>query len=174
MRAGQTGSRAPYEAFLVELSASLRRIIAHQFFCLGLNASETEDVVQEVLIAVHSRRSSWDRKRPLLPWLNAITRYKIVDAARRLRRTEARNIHLTDNEWERMFIADETHVHQRPTDIDRLVSLLPQKQQAVIRAVGLEGHSPQQAARHLGMSEGAVRVAFHRSLKRLAAIGGKA
>lgn len=171
MRAGRQGSRADYELFLVEFSSSLRRIIANQFNSLGLSDGETEDVVQEVLIAVHSRRSRWDDTRPLIPWLNAITRYKIIDLARRLRRIARLQIHLTDQEWSELFAADSEQEYQSLQEIDRLVSRLPGKQQAVLRAVGLQGETPREAARRLGMSEGAVRVAFHRSLKRLASSG---
>ncbi|WP_353622901.1 sigma factor-like helix-turn-helix DNA-binding protein [Aliirhizobium terrae] len=43
----------------------------------------------------------------------------------------------------------------------------------MVRAIGLDGASPREAASQLGMSEGAVRVAFHRSLKTLMAAAHK-
>lgn len=167
MRAGRLGVCADYERFLHEFSASLRRIIHHQLNHLGLSAAETEDVVQEVLIAVHSRRAQWDDRRPLIPWLNAITRYKIVDTARKLGRDARRHIHLTDEEWSNLCDQDVWQENSHPEDIERLVSQLSAGQQAVVQAICFQGDTPREAAHRLGMSEGAVRVAFHRSLKQL-------
>ena len=128
MRAGRSGDRTRYELFLREFSESLRRIITHQLNGFGLNAVETEDVVQEVLIAVHSKRSQWDEKRPLIPWLNAITRYKVVDTSRRFRRDSRRRSHLTDEEWGNLFDRDSWQEERPAADVERLVSQLPEGQ----------------------------------------------
>ncbi len=49
----------------------------------GANLSETEDVVQDILIAVHLKRHTWDATRPIGPWISGIARYKIIDNMRR-------------------------------------------------------------------------------------------
>ncbi len=42
-----------------------------------------EDLVQEILLAVHSKRHTWRPGEPVAPWLFAIARYKAIDAYRR-------------------------------------------------------------------------------------------
>jgi RNA polymerase sigma factor (sigma-70 family) len=167
MRAERKGERFIYEAFLREFAASLRRIVRTRLNRLGLSATETEDVVQEVLIAIHSKRDQWDPSRPLMPWLNAIARYKMIDAARRLRRDTRLRIELTDDEWLDLSGHSEIDPAHNAADVERMIADLPAGQQSVVRAVGLDGDTPREAAKRLGMSEGAVRVAFHRSLKTL-------
>lgn len=169
MRCERRGDSAAYEAFLSDFAISVRRVVDMQLRRMRFSASETEDVVQDVLIAVHSRRDQWDTQRPLLPWLNAITRYKIIDAGRRLRRDAHMRIDLSEEDWSRMFIADDIDFERNRADVEKLISDLPRSEQAAVRAIGLEGASPEEAAERLGSSEGAVRVAFHRSLKKLMA-----
>jgi len=168
MRQERLGDQAAYEAFLRELSAYLRRTVRYQLQTFGLGPAETEDVVQEALIAIHARRGEWDARRPLLPWLNAISRYKMIDAARRLRKEARRRVNLDDEQWAAMPAHDET-AGARHRDVERLLAQLPPSQQSVARAIGVEGATPAEAAARLGMKEGAVRVAFHRALKRLMA-----
>ena len=43
---------------------------------------DVEDLVQESLIAIHSRRASYDTQRPFTAWLHAIARYKLADHLR--------------------------------------------------------------------------------------------
>ncbi|WP_207485287.1 sigma-70 family RNA polymerase sigma factor [Arenibaculum pallidiluteum] len=170
MRAERQGDSAAYARFLTEFARSLRRVVRLRFRQLGLGDHETEDIVQEVLIAVHSRRGQWDEERPLLPWLNAIARYKTIDAMRRLRRDLSRRVDLSDEQWSSMFAASESDVETGAMDVEKLIAELPPRQQSTIRVVGIEGASHREAAERLGTSEGAVRVAFHRSLKKLMAI----
>jgi len=47
-----------------------------------------DDLVQDTLLSVHSKRQSFDPSRPYLPWLAAIARYRWVEALRRMRDTD--------------------------------------------------------------------------------------
>ncbi|QFR33788.1 sigma-70 family RNA polymerase sigma factor [Ancylobacter sp. TS-1] len=167
MRAERRGDALAYEAFLRDFAASMRRVVTMQLRRLGFGPDEAEDVVQEVLIAVHSRRGQWDTARPLLPWLNAIARYKTIDALRRLHRQARGRVDLSDEEWSTMFVSGESERAREAMDVDRLIATLPAGQQAAVRAVAIEGVSHREAADRLGTTEGAVRVAFHRSLRKL-------
>ncbi|TDK32185.1 sigma-70 family RNA polymerase sigma factor [Rhizobium deserti] len=167
MRAERVGDSMAYEAFLREFAIFLRRLVETHLRRTRFGVAETEDVVQEVLIAVHSRRDQWDIQRPLLPWLNAITRYKIIDTSRRLGRDARMRIDLSEEEWARMFTSDCINFDHNLADAERLISELPRKEQAAVRTIALEGASTGEAAKKLGTSDAAVRVAFHRSLKKL-------
>src|SRR5690606_10825697 len=115
-----------------------------------------------VLISVHGRRGEWDAARPLIPWLNAIVRYKTIDAMRRLKRQARGRVDLSEQEWARLFSTEDVSLDHEAKDVHTLVSTLPAGQQAAVRAVAIEGASNREAARRLGISEGAVRVAVHR------------
>jgi RNA polymerase sigma-70 factor, ECF subfamily len=54
--------------------------------------------------------------------------------------------------------------------LTRLVSRLQGKQLAIVRAISLDGDSISGAAAKFAMSEGAVRVALHRGLRKLASL----
>jgi RNA polymerase sigma-70 factor (ECF subfamily) len=169
MRAERRGDIAAYECLLKEIADLLRRLIRYRVAQLGLSAHETEDLVQEVLIGLHTKRHTWDVDRPFLPWLHAIARYKIADGARHLRREARHRIDLTFDELAELVEAPAEDLDRSLLDIDRHLSDLPQGQQTVVRALAVEGASVRSTAEKLQTSEGAVRVTFHRALQRLLA-----
>jgi Sigma-70 region 2 len=95
MRAERRGDAAAYECLLKEIADLLRRLIRYRVAQLGLSAHETEGLVREVLIGLHTNRHTWDVDRAFLPWLRAIARYKIADGVRHLRREARHRIDLT-------------------------------------------------------------------------------
>src|SRR6202020_3528073 len=73
-----------YRMFLDELTARLRSYLRRR---LGGLPDEVEDLLQELLLAVHNKRHTYDPKQPLTAWAQAITRYKLVDLLRRRSRS---------------------------------------------------------------------------------------
>jgi RNA polymerase sigma factor (sigma-70 family) len=127
------------------------------------DAAQIEDLVQETLIAVHTRRASYDPARPFGPWLFAVARYKLVDAWRRRRDTVALD------GLEEMFgdggFEDEIGAK---LDVAGLLGTLPPKQATAIRATKIEGLSIADVAARDGISESDVKISVHRGLKALA------
>src|SRR5271168_4859628 len=70
-------------------AALLRALVPllQSFYRRRLHGTEedVQDLVQETLISVHTRRASYDRGRPFTAWLYAIARYRLVDHYRRRR-----------------------------------------------------------------------------------------
>ena len=143
-------------ALLPVLRAFLRRRMAGQ-------DDQIEDIVQDVLIAVHTRRASYDRARPFTSWLFAIARYKMIDHFRSNGRT------CTIEGLEDILVAEgfaeAADAHQ---DVARLLDTLPAKQAAAIRATRIEGLSTADAAARAGIGVSDVKVSVHRGLKALA------
>lgn len=83
MIGGLGGDGASHAALLKALAPLLRAFYRSR---LNSHGDDTEDLVQETLIAVHIRRASYDRTRAFTPWLFAIARYKLIDHLRRERR----------------------------------------------------------------------------------------
>ena len=166
MRAERRGDSAAYQALLGDIARFLRKLARHRLGQLGLNPHEAEDLVQDVLIALHTKRHTWNQDRPFMPWLFAVTRYKFIDSARRLRREQSRRIDLSYEEMAETIEAPQADP-DLAGDIERHLASLPEAQQAVVRSLTLEGASVRETAQRLSASEGAVRVSFHRALQRL-------
>ena len=122
-----------------------------------------DDLVQETLLSVHSKRQSFDPARPYLPWLAAIARYRWIDALRRMRDTD--ELHPEDIASDE----DDSPIVAR-LSISRLLSRLPARQANVIVLTRIEGRSVAEAARICGQSQNLVKVNVHRGLKKLAAL----
>src|SRR6188474_1477442 len=163
MELSLNGDSVAYGQLLTALSSSLRRVIRARARDAGLDA---EDVVQEVLLALHLKRNTWVRGTPVAPWVGAIARNKLVDAHRRRgRRLEISIDSVVDT------LRSDAEVHDdRSHDLERGLAGLTDRQRQVLRAVSLEGYSAREAALQLDMTEVAVRVTLHRGLKSLAAL----
>ncbi len=86
MLAGLDGDAVAHKALLSRLSTYLRAYFKGQLARIGRGPADAEDLVQETLIALHTRRHTYDRSQLLTPWVYAIARYRLVDY---LRRTKA-------------------------------------------------------------------------------------
>ena len=167
MRAERRGDGVAYERLLKDIALMLRRLVRARLAKLGLSVHEAEDVVQEILIGLHAKRHTWDETRPFLPWLYTITRYKFIDAARRLRREASYRVEITIDELSEIFEAPAEDTDCSMLDLDRHLAILPQGQEKVVRALALDGATVRATAEKLHTSEGSVRVLFHRALRRL-------
>ncbi|QIB34815.1 sigma-70 family RNA polymerase sigma factor [Ancylobacter pratisalsi] len=166
MRRAIDGDSAAYHRFLHAVTPHLRSMARRRCATYGAPASEAEDIVQEVLLAVHLKRGTWDPARPIGPWLATIVRNKLVDALRRRGREATVTV---DDIAELPAIDDRTDGSDR-VDVERMLEKLKDPQRDIVRSISLEGAGVRETATRLHMSEGAVRVALHRALKSLAAI----
>nr|WP_273546232.1 MULTISPECIES: sigma-70 family RNA polymerase sigma factor [unclassified Xanthobacter] len=174
MCAGLDGDTAAYHRLLSELAPVLRRVAQRMLARAGQGSGEIEDVVQETLLAIHLKRQTWDRSTPLMPWVWAITRHKALDVLRRQGRRAEVPLDALDSVLEEVAAPEPAEAGLAERDVARLTQSLSDRERAVVEAVYLSGASAREAGQRLAMSEGAVRVALHRALKRLAAAYGGA
>ena len=161
MLAGLAGQAAPYRQLLDELGGRLRAYYGRRV-PPGL---DVEDLVQETMIAVHTRRASYDTAQPFTAWAYAIARYKLIDALRRSRA----HLRAPAEAAEALFVEPGAEAAMAGRDLSRMLAKLPKRTQALIRDVRIEGLSMREAADKHGMTETAVKVAVHRGLKALGA-----
>jgi RNA polymerase sigma-70 factor (ECF subfamily) len=169
MRAERRGEAVVYERMLKELASTLRRSLASRLVRVGFGAHETEDLVQEILIALHNKRHTWNPARPFLPWLHTITRYKLIDFMRHRRGDTRRRIDLALEDWVEIVESPADEADCSTWEVDRHLAVLPVSQRKIVRAIAIEGASVRNVARGLATSEGAVRVTLHRAIRRLLA-----
>ncbi|MGM0584868.1 MAG: sigma-70 family RNA polymerase sigma factor, partial [Pseudomonadota bacterium] len=161
------GDSAAYESLLREAAEMMRAMVRARLGAMGFGPEEVEDVVQEALIALHVKRDTWDAERPITPWIRAIARYRMLDAARSLGRSRRRAHDRPVEEMADRLAAPAGAPHGAARDAETLVARLPARERGVVEALSLDGMSVAGAAARLSISEGSVRVAFHRGLARL-------
>src|SRR5712672_2275315 len=83
MRSAIAGDSAAYHRLLKAVTPVLRAAARRGLARAGQPVDQSEDIVQEILLAVHLKRHTWDADAPFSPWLFAIARNKLVDALRR-------------------------------------------------------------------------------------------
>lgn len=166
MRAAQDGDYAAYDRLLKTLATGLRSVIRRRRPFLQL--ADVEDIVQDVLLSLHSVRSSYDPGRPFIPWLMAIVRNRMADAARRYaRRTENE---VDAGEFPETFSPVETK--------DTLGDLIDQEAMALAidalpadrkgnRDAQGQRASLREASAASGLSIAALKVAVHRAVHSL-------
>ncbi len=161
MLAGLAGDAGAYRTLLEmlqrQLAAYFRRRLGH--------TAEVDDLVQELLIAIHTRRATYDRAQLFTAWTYAIARHKLIDHFRR--RGRAITVPLEDGGA--LFVSDESAGAEARYDIEKALRTLPAATQALIRDIKIKELSHAEAAAARGMSETAVKVAVHRGIKKLTA-----
>ena len=161
MVGGLDGSAASHAALLEALVPLLRAFFGRR---VGDGGGDVEDLVQETLIAVHTRRATYDRDRPFTAWLFAIARHKMIDYFRR-----SRSFIRIEDVDDLMAVEVFDAASDAQIDVDRLLDTLPTRQAHVIRRTRIDGLSTAEAARDAGIGESNVKVSVHRGLKALAA-----
>jgi RNA polymerase sigma-70 factor, ECF subfamily len=165
MRSAISGDSAAYHRLLKAISPVLRAAARRGLARAGQPVDQSEDIVQDILLAVHLKRHTWDANAPFAPWLFAIARNKLIDALRRRGRRVFVNIDdfsetLADQPAAEMASAGEVATH---------LNALPARQRDVLQSIAVESASIKETAAKFAMSEGAVRVALHRGLSSLTA-----
>jgi len=168
LMAANAGDDGAYRDFLQEV-AGLLRGFARAKAPVHAGGFDPEDLVQEILMAVHLKRHTWREGEPVKPWLFAIARHKAVDAYRR----EGRRINLDIADFTDTLDDPATMPNAKAHDISRALLSLAGRQREVVASLSVHGHSITETASRLGVTEGAVRVAFHRGLAAIAARFGR-
>lgn len=163
LRDANGGGRAAYVQFLNETAPVLRGIIAAR---CGRRHEDCEDILQNVLIAIHEKRHTWRESEPVSAWIYAITRYKTVDALRKAGRNQNAAFDGEENEVSDETVTDPTVLR----DLDSLLVQLDDVSASIVRQIKLEGLTAEEVGAQFGMSPGAVRVALHRAMAKMAAM----
>lgn len=162
MLAGLDGDAAAHRSLLEAVAQMLRGYYRRR---MGASFAEAEDLVQETLIAVHTRRDSYDPSFPVTAWIHAIARYRLIDHWRRNKRRGV-SVPIDDA----YMLAEESSADEVEARLDAAVLLakLPPKQRDAIRLVKLEEKSVREAAALTGWGESDIKISIHRGLKTLA------
>jgi RNA polymerase sigma-70 factor (ECF subfamily) len=153
------GDKTAYSQVLSTISRHLSAYLTNK-----VAPKDRDDVVQEILLSVHKARHTYDNARPLLPWVMAIAKYRLLD---HWRRHYGHGFdQMTDIEdLKDILSTDATKTIESHEDIRRALASLPIRQQEIINLMYRQDKSVQEVATLLHMSVSAVKVAAHRSYK---------
>jgi RNA polymerase sigma-70 factor (ECF subfamily) len=165
MRQAVAGDGAAYHRLLKAVTPVLRATARRGLARAGQPPDGSEDIVQEILLALHLKRHTWDPTAPFGPWLFAIARNKLIDALRR----RGRRVFVDIDEFADVLPGEPEKETASAREVDQHLGALPPRQRDVVRAIAVDSSSIKETAAKLAMSEGAVRVALHRGLATLAA-----
>ena len=164
MTLAQAGDSTAYARLLRELSIYVKAIVRKKLD----DPSRADDVSQDILLALHKARHTFDSSRAFMPWLHAILQFRLTDQLRKIyagRRFEELDLNSSYGETFSDLQANDE------VDGQLLVALqsLPDKQRLVVQMLKLEGLSVKEAAKASGMSESALKVNAHRAYKTMRA-----
>jgi len=163
MRLAISGDSGAYHRLLKAVTPVLRAGARRGLARAGQPVDQAEDVVQEILLAVHLKRHTWDANAPFAPWLFAIARNKLIDAMRR----RGRRIFVNIDDFAETIPDVPAPETASPVEVAAVLGTLPPRQRDVLQSIAVESTSIKDTAAKFAMSEGAVRVALHRALASL-------
>lgn len=170
LAAANAGDGRAFARFLRGVTPTIRQVVRAR--AGSLPHDRQEDVVQDVLIAIHLKRHTWHPGAPVRPWVYAIARYKAIDA---LRRGSAQPVHLPIDDAVNVGGAPGADAAATGTEaddgaLDALLARIDDRSARLVRAVALDGETTETAGARLGLRAGAARVALHRAIKKLTAL----
>jgi RNA polymerase sigma-70 factor (ECF subfamily) len=156
MASVQQGDRAAYRELLDDIGPAIRQFVRRRV----PDAEDANDVYQDILMALHGARRTYEPGRPFEPWLFAIAR-RVVARRRGERATrEARELHpdpLPD-------VAIEADGDARLALEEAIGSLSPAQRRALV-LLKRDGLSIARAAPLAGTTVGALKVRAHRAYR---------
>jgi len=158
MLAALMGDAGAYRMLLSGLTRHLR-----SYYARRLDAGAAEDAVQETLIAIHTRRATYDPALPFTAWVYGIARYKLIDEYRRNKRRATVPL----DEAGELFGHDDAQEAIAKRDVSKLLAKLPPAKRELVKDIKLDGVSVAEVAARTGLSESAVKVTVHRAIKSL-------
>jgi len=159
MRLAISGDSAAYHRLLRALTPVLRAGARRGLARAGQPVDQSEDIVQDILLAVHLKRHTWDTNAPFAPWLFAIARNKLIDALRR----RGRRVFVNIDDFAETIPDEPAAETASAGEIAAQLRTLPPRQRDVLQSIAVESASIRDTAAKFAMSEGAVRVALHRA-----------
>ena len=165
MRLAISGDNAAYHRLLKAVTPVLRAAARRGLARAGHPVDQSEDIVQDILLAVHLKRQTGDTEAPFAPWLFAIGRNKLIDALRR----RGRRIFVNIDDFAETIPGEAAAETAPASEVAAHLQSLPARQREVLQSIAVDSASSRATAAKFSMTEGAVRVALHRALASLTA-----
>jgi RNA polymerase sigma-70 factor (ECF subfamily) len=130
-----------------------------------------EDLLQECWIKIHRSRHTYRESEPVMPWIYAIAKHTRLDAYRKRRRMEAREV-LVASLPEGVY-QGAPGAGRDAGEIEHLIADLPESQREALVMLKVSGMSLEEVAKATSSTVGAVKQRAHRAYETLRKALGK-
>ena len=161
------GDAAAYAELLGRLARVLRSYLKKATRA-SAPAEQIEDLIQDVLLAIHQKRSTYQPERALMPWVFTIARYKLIDGYR-ARGREVLTIPLDTHPDLEELTRDVSDPVATKMDLETILEKLSPKQREILELAKVDGVPLAEIGQAKNMSLSAVKVTIHRALAMLKA-----
>jgi RNA polymerase sigma-70 factor (ECF subfamily) len=158
-------------AALDELVRRLSPPLLRYFGASRAGWNDAEDLLQDCWIRIHRSRHTYRPSEPVMPWIYAIARHTRLDAYRKRRRLESREV-LVATLPERLHQPSLQAAPEKDA-LEHLIASLPESQREVIVMLKVAGMSLEEVARATSSTPGAVKQKAHRAYETLRRAWGK-
>ncbi len=162
LRLSIDGDTQAYNTFLKRVAEMLTSYLTKKMSARSSKLG-VEDLVQDVLLAVHQKKHTYRSDLPILPWLFSIAKYRLIDSYRQASKHELVTFDDDLNSFNDFAIS----ASEARLDVSTLFESLPPKQREVLRLAKIEELPLEEISRRVDMSVPAVKVSIHRSIQLL-------
>lgn len=156
MERAQRGDEHAYRTLLEDVRPAVVAFLRRRI----MEPGDVEDVAQDVLIALHRARHTYQTSRPFDPWLFGIARHVATDHLRRRVVRTRRESPEPEGGIEQPVLGDQSVGH----DFQQVWDQLSPIHREAVRLVHVEGLSLDEAATRAATTKGALKVRLHRAL----------
>ena len=141
----------------------------------GCSVADTEDLVQDIFIALGASAKKYRESGRFSAWLFAIAYRKTMDFGRiRIRRNRNQvmtNVIVSESSGAGHQVSHDVHIEMRMA-VRRLVEQLPRELREVLFLKIVEGFSAGEIGQITGVAEATVRTRLHRARHEIRALAG--
>jgi RNA polymerase sigma-70 factor (ECF subfamily) len=167
MAAAQQGDAEAYQRLLTELLPFVSGVVRGR---VGDDPA-AEDIVQEVLLSIHTARNTYRSERPLEPWVRTIARNAVIDWIRKRARARGRESGVDAADLPAPELESPSAVLS--PGVERALTSLPEAQRQAVVMLKLEGLTVAEAAERVGTTPGALKLRAHRGYRALRDLFGR-
>jgi len=159
------GDKEAYRVFLHKVTILLKGYLFQHFHRYARNDEIKEELIQDILLLIHRKKSSYRSDMPVTPWLYTIAKHYMIDQCRknRISISEIKEIENIKNENGK-FSLEQT---EDMLELNEFLGQLSEKQQQILIMSKGYGYTAEEINGYTGFSISSIKVSVHRSLKLL-------
>lgn len=147
------------------------KVFRFVFFRVGGNREMAEDLVSEIFIKALKNFEKYDEARSESAWIMVIAKNHVISYWRDQKAQVPLPENVEDEEMEDSFWLNQALQSFNRQDENRyladILAKLSSEERVIVTFHYLQGYNYKEIGEELGMSEGAVKVAAHRALKKM-------
>ncbi|HMW07081.1 MAG TPA: sigma-70 family RNA polymerase sigma factor [Leptospiraceae bacterium] len=164
MQEAQFGNSKSYYTLLNKIKTILEKYLSRRIY----SHEDREDVLQDILIAIHYSKHTYLPNRPFYPWMYAIAKNVLSKYYKKIQKLKDISFDMDILETQSTDpILEESDSAELMKNIHSAIEELPTRQRQILYMMKFDKMSIKEIALKLKLSEGNVKVIAHRSYQRI-------